>query len=227
MCGRYTLQRTDELADRFGLVTVPDDLRANYNVAPGQIMPVITQDEDGPKVELMKWGLIPFWAKDPKIGSKMINARDDSIFEKNTWKRLILKKRCLVPADGFYEWKKVTEGSKVVKHPFYIRPKRYDLFAFAGVWEAWKDVENKEWKTYSIITTEPNKEMASVHNRMPVILHQEDESSWLEPSHSDRGSIEPLLRPYEDNGLEMYEVSSDVNVTSNNDNRLIYPLNSQ
>lgn len=228
MCGRYTLhKKVDELAERFNVATMSADLRDNYNVAPGQIMPVITEDESGKRhLELMKWGLIPVWAKDPAIGYKLINARDDTIFEKPMWRSVILKKRAIIPADGFYEWKRPVEP-KGKKQPFYIHPKQVDLFGFAGVWETWKDVEGKEWKTYSIITTDPNKEMASVHNRMPVILHQEDESSWLEPSKVTRDDIEPLLRPYEDNGLEMFEVSSDVNVTRNNDAKLIYPINSQ
>lgn len=225
MCGRYTLhKRVDEIAERFNLAKVPD-ISANYNVAPGQIMPVITEDDSGRKLELMKWGLVPVWAKDPKIGYKLINARDDTIFDKPMWRSVILKKRALIPADGFYEWKKPADP-KDRKHPFYIHPKQTDLFSFAGVWESWKDVEGLEHKTYSIITTEPNKEMAAIHNRMPVILHQADESAWLEPAKNAREDIEPLLHPYQDNGLDVYEVSTDVNFTRNNDEHLIYALNS-
>lgn len=226
MCGRYTLhQKSDDLAKRYNLAALSSDIRENFNVAPGQMMPIIITGENGDnQLELMKWGLIPFWAKDPKIGYKLINARDDTIFEKPVWRNVILKKRCLIPADGFYEWKRPPEGSKEHKQPFYIKPKQMDIFSFAGVWETWKDVEGLEWKTFSIITTEPNKEMASVHNRMPVILHQEDEASWLEPSKVTRSDIEPLLRPLEDGGLEMIKVSEDVNSTRNNDEHLIYAL---
>jgi len=229
MCGRYTLhQKVDNIAKRFNLDSVPSDIHENFNVAPGQIMPVITEDETGRHLELMKWGFIPVWAKDPKMGYKLINARDDGIFEKPMWRSVIQKKRALIPADGFYEWKKPEAGSKAAKQPYYIHPKQMELFGFAGVWETWKDVEGKEWKTYSIITTEPNKEMRNVHNRMPVILHQDDESSWLSPSHNnDRGAIEALLRPWEDNGLEMFEVSPEVNATRNNEAKLIYPINSK
>jgi putative SOS response-associated peptidase YedK len=225
MCGRYTLhKKVDEIAKRYNLATVPEDISENYNVAPGQFMPIITEDEGGKRhLELMKWGLVPFWAKDPKIGYKLINARDDTIFDKPIWRSVILKKRALIPADGFYEWKRPNDP-KGRKQPFYIHPKQVDLFSFAGVWETWKDVEGLEWKTYSIITTQPNKEMASVHNRMPVILHPEDESSWLEPSRVTRDSVEPLLRPYEDNGLDVYKVSEDVNTPRNNDEHLIYAL---
>jgi len=223
MCGRYTLhKKVDEIAKRYNLASVPKDIPENFNVAPGQIMPVITEDESGRKLEFMKWGLVPAWAKDPKIGYRLINARDDTIFDKPMWRNVILKKRALIPADGFYEWKRANvKGSK---KPFYIHPKQLDIFSFAGVWEAWKDVEGKVFKTYSIITTEPNKEMSAVHDRMPVILHPEDEVSWLESARNDRASIEPLLLPYQDNGLDIYEVSSEVNSTRNNDPRLIYAL---
>ena len=228
MCGRYTLhQKTQSLKDRYRLNVVPGNLRANYNVAPGQFMPVVISEDGKQRAELMKWGLIPTWAKDPKIGYKLINARDDGIFDKPIWRNVILKKRCLIPADGFYEWKRHTVDGKQQKQPFYIKPKHDDLFSFAGVWDAWKDVEGLEWKTYSIITTSPNKEMKHVHDRMPVILHKEDEASWLEPSVQSREDLEHFLQPYEDDGLEIYEVSRDVNVARNNDAKLIYPINSQ
>ena len=224
MCGRYTLhQKTADLAKRYNLATIPDPISKNFNVAPGHVMPVITESESGkPTIELMTWGLIPVWAKDPRIGYKMINARSETIFEKPAWRSVIKKKRCLIPADGFYEWKKQADSK--VKQPFYIHPKQFELFSFAGVWESWKDENDNEIRTYSIITTEPNKEMSSIHDRMPVILYPEDEASWLEPSKVTRDGIEPLLRPFEDNGLEIYEVSKDVNTVKNNDEHLIYAL---
>jgi putative SOS response-associated peptidase YedK len=225
MCGRYTLhQKVDVLAKHYNLAKMPVDTHENYNVAPGQIMPVIIKDENGPKLELMKWGLIPAWAKDPIIGYKLINAREDSIFDKPLWRNLVLRKRALIPADGFYEWKKPAER-RGHKQPYYIHPKQVGLFSFAGVWEAWKDVGGKEWKTYSIITTEPNKEMADVHDRMPVILLPDGEADWLGPSNDDQGVLEPLLRPYKDHGLYIHKVSDDVNTTNNNYQNLIYRLN--
>jgi putative SOS response-associated peptidase YedK len=224
MCGRYTLhKKTAELRKRFEVTGKVPELRDNFNVAPGQIMPVVTEDQDGRHLELMKWGLIPFWAKDPGIGYKMINARAEGIFDKPAWRSVIKRKRALIPADGFYEWKK--ESGE--KQPYYIHPRKADIFAFAGVWETWKDPDNNVWKTYSIITTEPNAEMRAVHDRMPVILHPEDEASWLSPSLEDPNEIEPFLAPFEDGGLEMFAVSRDVNVVRNNDAKLIYPLNSQ
>lgn len=226
MCGRYTLHhRTSELANRFNVAKVSTDLVANYNVAPGQLMPVITAGSGARQLEIMKWGLVPSWSKDPKIGFKLINARDDTIFTKPVWRKLILRQRAMIPADGFYEWQKLASATKkVLKRPYYIHPKQVDLFAFAGVWETWVGADGQELKTYSIITTEPNREMATVHNRMPVILHQSDEAAWLDPELNDRSAIAPFLRPYEDNGLDLYQVSSDVSSPRFNQPSLIYPL---
>lgn len=224
MCGRYTLhKKTKDILKHYNLANFKfKDIRENYNVAPGQTMPVVTKVEDGLKIEEMKWGLIPVWAKDPSIGYKMINARSETLFEKTTWKRLISKKRCLIPADSFYEWKKLPDGSKTKKQPYLIHPKQVDIFSFAGLWESWKDVEGLEWKTYSIITTKPNKEMSKLHDRAPVMLwNQKDESDWLNPSMQDRGEIESLLQPLKDDVLDMYEVSSDVNSAKTNDKHLI------
>lgn len=225
MCGRYTLHtKAEELAKRYNIARIPHDMPANFNVAPGQQMPIIIEQDGKRQLEFMQWGLIPSWSKDPRIGYKLINARDDTIFDKPIWRNVILKKRCLIPASGFYEWQKAPDVKKVSKQPFYIHPKQIELFSFAGVWETWKDKNNQEHMTYSIITTEPNKEMAAIHNRMPVILHPVDEPKWLEPSRVTRSSIEPLLRTYEDDKLEIYKVSKDVNSPRNNDEHLVYHL---
>ena len=214
MCGRYALYDLTDLQATYG---VPPDfpLSPRYNVAPTHTMPVVT--ESG--VEVMRWGLIPKWAKDEKIGYKLINARSESLFGKPIWKAVVLKRRCLVPANGFYEWQKQESG----KQPFYIHPADQALFMFAGVWEIWQH-EGKEWHTYSIVTTEPTDDMARIHNRMPVILHKDDHAQWL--GADTRDDIEPLLAPY--NGtLEMFEVSKAVNVATADDNSLILPLNSK
>lgn len=225
MCGRYTLhQKGSDLAKRFNIARIEVKIPNSYNIAPTQYMPVITLDENGKRqVELMKWGI-----------SKTIQGRKRDIFNTRNdkaftwfWKDAVSHRRCLVPADGYFEWTKVQKGSDEPKRKYFFRPRDESLFAFAGIWESWKDVEGLEWKSYSIITTEPNKEAARVHDRMPVILHQEDEASWLEPSQTDRGALEALLRPYEDNGLEVFEVDSDVNAYRFNNEKLIYPLNSQ
>jgi putative SOS response-associated peptidase YedK len=216
MCGRYTLyEPVVKLEQRFEVAAAHSGYHANYNVAPGQTMPVVIEDAGTRRLEPMRWGLIPNWSIDPKIGYKLINARDDTIFDKPLWRKVILQKRALILADGFYEW------SQQTKQPYYIHPKHSDLFAFAGVWEIWHDSNNQTWKTFSIITTEPNKEMRTIHNRMPVILHHEDEASWLSQAiDNDRASIEILLRPYEEEGLVMYKV----NATRNNNEKLIYPM---
>ena len=215
MCGRYALFDIKEIENDYPL---PADYEfvPNYNVAPTQTMPVIT--EEG--MTLMRWGLIPSWSKDEKIGYKLINARSESVFEKPIWKAVITRKKCLIPANGFYEWKKAEDG----KQPFFIYPKDQNIFMFAGVWETWKH-EGREWHTYSILTTEPNKEMALIHDRMPVILQKEDWSQWL--GADDEEDIQPLLYSYSDDGLETIEVSKDVNVVKVNNNTLILPINSK
>lgn len=169
---------------------------------------------------MMRWGLIPPWAKDEKIGYKLINARAETLFEKPMWRTAVTKRRCLIPANGFYEWQKQEDG----KHPYFIHPSDIEIFSFAGLWETWKH-EGREWHTYSIITTEPNKEMEKIHNRMPVILHPSDESQWLQADNQKE--IEALLLPYTDNGLDMYEVGKAVNVATTNHATLIGPINSK
>ncbi|MBC7707802.1 SOS response-associated peptidase [Polaromonas sp.] len=220
MCGRYTLSKVDQLAQRYAVTEVLKSIKPSYNVAPTQTMPVVIDHEGANKIELMRWG-IPRFIGPGKV-KDVFNTRADKAFW--SWKKLTSTQRILIPATGFYEWKQQADG----KQPFFIHPKDEELFSFAGIWNTWKDDEGRELKTYSIMTTEPNKEMSGVHNRMPVILHQEDEAAWLSPSNdNDRGALEALLRPYEDNGLELFEVSRDVNVAKVNDEHLIYPLNSQ
>ncbi len=221
MCGRYTLFGTAALTKRFKLSSRPGDIHANYNVAPGQMMPVVINQNGKNRLLIMKWGLVPLWAKDTNIGYKLINARAETVFEKPMWKGSVLHKRCLIPSSGFYEWKVRDEKTK---QPYFIHPKDQEMFTFAGVFSAWKDAEGTELFTYAIITTEPNREMSMIHDRMPVILHPEDEDKWLRPSSATRDDIEPLLRPLEDGALEIYEVSRDVNSPKNNEERLVYHL---
>lgn len=216
MCGRYTLhQKANDIAKRFNVATIAPDLRPNYNVSPSQTMPVITEGEDSkPHIEMMQWGIPRLLGKD--LVKELINTRADKAFG-GFWKRTVLNHRCLIPADGFYEWQRLKDG----KVPFYIHPKAEPIYAFAGIWDTWKNKDGHEIKTYSIMTTEPNKEMKAIHNRMPVILHPEDEASWIEPSNDKPEALEPFLFPFEDNGLEIYEVSRDVNSPRNNDESLL------
>ena len=215
MCGRYTLYTIDELEDRYR-VEVSGAIRPSYNVAPSQMMPVVTSNG----MEIMRWGLIPKWAKDEKIGYKLINARSETSFEKPMWKGIIKRQRCLVPANGFYEWQKRESG----KQPYYIHLPDEAIFSFAGVWEAWRH-EGVDWHSYSILTTSPNHEMEPIHDRMPVILHEEDESQWLAADTEE--DIRVLLAPYNDGALETYEVSTGVNTVKVNNETLIGPINSK
>jgi putative SOS response-associated peptidase YedK len=228
-CGRYTLKaKVEELKKRYNLASVPKGISESYDVRPTQTLPVVAAAEDGkPTLEMMKWGLVPsFWPKDKKMPFTTFNARDDRLFGSGMW-RSVYRRRLLVPATGYFEWTKPTKESGKAKQKFFFRPKDLDIFSFAGFYDIWKDVENHEWKTYTLITTEPNKEASAVHDRMPVILHPEDEASWIEPSHSDRSDIESLLRPWEDNGLEIVEVGIDAKDWAYDDPRRIAPLNSR
>jgi putative SOS response-associated peptidase YedK len=222
MCGRYLLDEADQIAPRFHVEDWAEaELKPNYNVAPTQVMPVITKSKDGKiQIEMMKWGIPRMLGKD--LVKELINTRADKAFG-GFWRKTVCSQRCLVPANGFYEWK----GKAGSKTPFFIHPKNEKLFAFAGIWDTWKSKDGQEIKTYSIMTTEPNAEMREIHNREPVMLHREDESSWLEPTNDSQSVLERLLYPYEDNGLEIYEVSRDVNVVRNNNGKLFLPLNSQ
>lgn len=222
MCGRYLLDEADQIAPRFHVEDWKEaELKPNYNVAPTQVMPVVTETDDGKRhIEMMKWGIPRILGKD--LVKELINTRADKAFG-GFWRKSVCNRRCLIPANGFYEWK----GLAGNKTPFFIHPKNESLYAFAGIWDTWKSDDGHEIKTYSIMTTEPNKEMKSIHNRMPVMLHREDEASWLEPSNDSQDELERLLYPFEDDSLEIYEVSRDVNVVRNNNNRLFLPLNSQ
>jgi putative SOS response-associated peptidase YedK len=218
-CGRYILKaKPEEIKKHYNLATVPDDFHSSYNVAPSQIMPVVTEDEKGRHLQFMKWGIPRFIQKD--VEKMLINTRAESAFSP-FWNKTVLNQRILIPATGFYEWEKASDARK---KPFLIHPKEEKLYSFAGIWSTWKDKTGKDWKVYSIMTTEANKEMSEVHNRAPVMLHPEDEASWIEPSSKTRDDIEPLLRPFEDNGLEIYRVSDEVNNPRNNFPELLAPL---
>jgi len=212
MCGRYALYTTNEINDRYH-VKGSGALRASYNVAPSQVMPVVTSDG----LHLMRWGLIPPWARDEKIGYRLINARSETVFDKPMWKKPIMQRRCLIPANGFYEWQQRTDG----KHPYFVHLKDEQLFSFAGIWETWRH-EGKIWETYSILTTTPNKDMEAIHDRMPVILHRDDEAQWL--AADTEQDIAVLLQPYSDGKIEAYEVGTEVNTVRVNEEGLIRPI---
>lgn len=220
MCGRYTLIETDRLTERFATINTLDGLKPNYNAAPTQTMPVVVANQDKNELKLMRWGLIPSWAKDLKIGYRMINARSEGIETKPSFRHAYKKQRCLVPASGFYEWQKTT-GKKV---PFYIQPKGAPLFSFAGLWEYWKQPDGEGLESYTIITTQANEEMKPYHDRMPVILDQKNEDPWLDANNQDPEFLRTLIKQSEKVTLQFQPVSEQVNTVKNNSADLIQPV---
>jgi putative SOS response-associated peptidase YedK len=224
MCGRFTLTATfEEIIDRFDIQAFLDEenYAPSYNIAPSQAVLAVINDGKSNRMGFLKWGLVPPWAKDPAIGHKMINARAETISEKPSFRNAFNKKRCLVIADSFYEWKRHEDKSKT---PIRIKLKSDNLFAMAGIWEAWKSPEGKTLYTCSVVTTGPNELMKNIHDRMPVILKPDDEKIWLNPSISGTGDLNKLLVPFDENLMETYEVSSLVNSPKNNSVELIQKI---
>lgn len=221
MCGRYTLTAEPEVIQHtFQLDAVSVDLMPRYNIAPTQIVPVIA-NESPKELTMMRWGLIPSWAKDAAIGSSLINARAETLAEKPSFRSAYKKRRCLIPADGFYEWAKQGKGAK---QPMYIRLNDQSVFAFAGLWEVWKD-PNGDWvQSCTIITTEPNDVIKPLHHRMAVILDPSDYEKWLSPEALSPEELAPLLRQIPADKLSVFPVSPLVNNVRNDDPRLIEPL---
>ncbi|MEP7270464.1 MAG: SOS response-associated peptidase [Acidobacteriota bacterium] len=221
MCGRYSQQHTSEqIARRFEIMDSEYDAEARYNIAPSQIAPIIIAQMQRRLVGC-KWGLVPFWAKDASIGNRMINAKAETLAEKPAFKYAISKRRCLIPADGLYEWKKQAKGPS---QPFYLRRRDRGLFAFAGLWEGWTSPEGEKLRTFTIITVEPNDLVSPVHNRMAAILKPEHERLWLDPSIREPADVVPLLAPYPSDELEMFPVSRSVNSPALDQLSLIEPL---
>jgi len=209
MCGRYTLsQSTEALAERFPLDEVPS-LEPQYNIAPTNPVATILVDQHSHKrvLRLLQWGLIPSWAKDLKIGSKMINARAETVHEKPSFRSAFRHRRCLVLADGFYEWQRA-QGKK---QPYYIRMKDGQPFAFAGLWEHWQGTDGSVIDSCTHLTTEPNELVRPLHNRMPVILKPENYDLWLDPEVQQPEQLQPLLSPYASEGMVAFPVSPQVN----------------
>lgn len=218
MCGRYTLKAKGQaVADLFGVLEEPD-LEPRYNIAPTQQIPVVVEDASR-KLEMMHWGLIPSWAKDPSIGARMINARAETVSEKPSYRSAFKKRRCLIVADGFYEWKKTDDG----KQPYYLRLKDESPFGFAGLWESWSMEEGEELRSATIITTEPNEVAAEIHNRMPVILPPDLYDAWLEPDNDDREELLSMLTSYPAEEMEAYPVSKRVNRPANDEPGVLEP----
>lgn len=218
MCGRYQLSvREKDISIRFNVEVYENLYRPSYNCAPSQKLPVITNIEPH-RLNLFRWGLIPFWAKDIKIGNRLINARAETIHQKHSFRNSFRRKRCLVISNGFYEWAR-QNGNKV---PYRIYLKERELFSFAGIWDTWKDAEAREINSFSIVTTSPNALLEKIHNRMPVILDRAGENAWLHEGEPDK--LLELLKPYPASEMEAYPVSAEVNSPMNNSGELIRPL---
>lgn len=208
MCGRSSLNKTEkDLEERFNATFYSDELvkynpLPNINVCPSHIMPIIT-NLDKSHFNAMRWGLIPFWAKDIKVGYKMINARKETIMEKNTFKKAIEQRRCIVPADAFYEWQKTGSGKQA--HRITIKDQK--IFTMAGLWEKWRSPEGEDIYSYTVITQEPNEMMAPIHNRMPAILKKEQEELWLSDDLSPKELLE-MIEPYPDDLMEAIPISN-------------------
>ena len=223
MCGRYSQSGDiEQLRPRFQLDMILDTPVHRYNIAPSQAAPVVLWD-DGRVLKLMQWGLVPYWAKDERIGNKMINARAETLTEKRSFKRLLAANRCLVLADGFYEWR--PSEARKSKSPVRIVLKNREPFAFAGLWDRKKKVDGSELFTFTIITTESNELIRPFHHRMPVILDTQDEDLWLRGTFDNTESMLGLLRPYPATAMELYEVSTAVNSPHTDSPECIRPQN--
>jgi putative SOS response-associated peptidase YedK len=228
VCGRFSqFKEFREIRLRFdpdGLGTDWDEslfLQPRYNIAPSQIVPVVMRD-GVKRLRPMTWGLNPVWAKDRSIGQKMINARAETLAEKPSFKRLLFTRRCIVPATGFYEWAK--DGKRKV--PMHFKLKNDDVFGFAGLWDRWRSTEAaaQEVESFTIVTTKPNELLATVHDRMPVILRRDDEARWLDGGIKDPSALVAMLQPYPAAEMEGYEVSRAVNSPLNNGPECIAPV---
>ena len=213
MCGRFILTvDPSQLRAAFPGLSVPDDMPPRYNIAPSQPVAVIPNDGKN-QLDFFIWGLIPSWAKDPKIGNRLINARSETAAEKPSFRAAFRRRRCLIPADGFYEWKKA--ASQKTKIPMLIRLKSGQPFALAGLWDSWYAPDGSNILSCTILTTHPNDLVKDIHNRMPVILPAESYPLWLDPGEPDPNQLQDLLAPYPAQQMTAYAVSTLVNNPAN------------
>ena len=224
MCGRYTLTTPLEGVRQLFELDERPNLAPRYNIAPTQEVPAVRRDETGRhRLAALRWGLIPSWAKDPAIASRLINARSDGVADKPSFRAAFAKRRCLVPADGFYEWR--SEAGR--KQPYHITLADGGLFAFAGLWESWRNPETGEAReTCCIITTEAAPELTAIHHRMPVILPPAAYDLWLDPT-AGRQDLLDLLVPYRAGPLAFRAASLRVNKVANDDPGLLEPVSSE
>jgi putative SOS response-associated peptidase YedK len=220
MCGRYSIEQEPKF-DELGDVRVEwSPFKPRYNVAPTQRVPIIRLEEGALVGSDAKWGLVPVWAKDPAIGNKLINARGETVAEKPSFRSAFKSRRCLVPADGFYEWEKVGKG----KQPWRFVRKDRKPFLFAGLWERWRPDQAADWLvSFTIITTTPNHVAEAVHERMPVILGEDTARTWIDPK-ADREQLQELIAPCPDDWLERYPIGSAVSSPANDRKEIIQPI---
>ena len=223
MCGRYRLSRRKQIIEEhFDSVSGEEDWSPRYNIAPTQPVPVIRQHPKEPRRELllMRWGLIPSWAKHQSVAAQMINARSETAAAKAAFRDPLTSRRCLVPADAFYEWKRAGRA----KQPYCFEVNGGELFAFAGLWDRWKDPSGQWIKSCSILTTKPNAVTSAVHDRMPVILDRADYDLWLDPGMTNVEAVSEMLKPYDARLMRCYPVSSRVNHVGNDDAECSAPV---
>jgi putative SOS response-associated peptidase YedK len=217
MCGRYSLTKPIKtLKEHFQAIAEEMKHNKRYNIAPSQSVPIVIAGEQNREIHTLRWGLIPSWAKDPALGNKLINARAETVHEKPSFKSSLKNRRCLVPVDGFYEWQASDQG----KVPQYIQLRTGGLFAFAGLWSEW-DSGKEILRTFTIITTTANRELESVHHRMPVILMPQDYDKWLTSSSQE---FQGLLKPLGEGLLDHYEINKTVNSPKNDSEECIAPV---
>ena len=233
MCGRYVQASSPTLlADRFGVTEIRPaaaEHEPDYNVTPRRDVPVIGEGDGGRALDLVRWGLIPSWAKDPKIGDRQINARAETVAVKPAFRKAFQARRCIIPADGFYEWRKLpgAESKRPAKQPYFIHRVDREPLAFAGLWERWKDREDDdaEWiRSCAIITTDANETLRLVHNRMPVVLPETAWDEWLDPENHDVDALKRLLVPAPAAEFALYPVSTMVNRPAENSSALLEPV---
>jgi putative SOS response-associated peptidase YedK len=220
MCGRFTLRTgSAALAEQFQLADIPD-LPPRYNIAPTQEVAVIRHTNGSNTAALLRWGLVPFWARDTAIGAKMINARAETVAEKPAFRAAFQSRRCLIMADGFYEWQAMGSGRR--KQPIYLHMRDQCPFAFAGLWETWQG-QDGTLQSCTILTTEPNDLVQPIHNRMPVILRPTDYALWLDPDVREPEPLQACLQPYPSDALTAYPVSPYVNNVHHDDPQCVAP----
>jgi putative SOS response-associated peptidase YedK len=213
MCGRYRISRRAEILAAYEAEYAGVNWDARYNIAPTQLVPVIRQDPNEPirRASMMRWGLVPSWAKDVSVGARMINARAETAAEKPAFRDALQGRRCLIPADGFYEWKRNGRD----KQPYCFEMLGREPFALAGLWDCWRAPDGTALETCTILTTTPNQLLADIHDRMPALLPPETYDLWLDPGFRDLGATTNMLRPFDATLMRRFPVSERVNSVSN------------